>query len=269
MTKTDRIRYEMYLRVRDFGITHRETFPTASVGGQAFATIARVVDDIEAHAPARLLAAQQGRKTRTEARQAVRRWMQTIATTARHIRRTTPGLDSLEMPRSRSDATLLGAAEAFLTDTAPFRKELVAFGLPANFLTELRHAVSVFTDAQAKRRAGGAGLSSARAGIAAAFREGASAIRALDVVIPNTIGSNPVLMAAWRRDRRVVRGAAKGKANPVVLPTGAAQSPSAAPAVSVDTAPPESPDSPASDVESPRSDTALVLVPAADLDKAS
>ena len=43
MKKTQRVRYEMFVRVRDFGIANVERFPQSSAGGLAFARVTAAV----------------------------------------------------------------------------------------------------------------------------------------------------------------------------------------------------------------------------------
>ena len=62
MTKAERVRYEMFLRVRDFGHAHRDMFPESSTGGRSFATIARAVAEIESHVAKKRVTAKDGRQ---------------------------------------------------------------------------------------------------------------------------------------------------------------------------------------------------------------
>lgn len=50
----------------------------------------------------------------------------------------------------------------------------------------------------------------AHAGIRTALADGSRAIRTLDIVVPNTLGSDAVTAARWARDRRVITGDPKG-----------------------------------------------------------
>ena len=43
MTRQQRFKYEMFVRVRDFGAAHAALFPEASKGGQAFARVLAAV----------------------------------------------------------------------------------------------------------------------------------------------------------------------------------------------------------------------------------
>ena len=218
MTKTDRVRYEMLLRVRDFGASQGAAFPGSSKGGQTFARVAQAVADIDAHDTARLLAAHEGRRAKTAARRDVRRWMLAIAMTARDLTRATPELEkTLRMPRRSSEVVLLGAARSFLEAAARIDNDLVDLGLPSTFLADFREAVDTFEEQMGARRAGRGAVAAARKGIDTALAAGMNAARTLDVVVTNTVGLDPVLFARWQRDRRLVDGRTRG-AEPVAIP---------------------------------------------------
>ncbi len=218
MTKTDRVRYEMLLRVRDFGASQGAAFPASSKGGKTFARVAQAVADIESHNTARLLAAHEGRRAKTAARQDVRRWMLAIAMTARDLTRATPTLErTLRMPNGKSETALLGTARSFLEAAARIDTDLVDLGLPATFLTDFREAMDRFEEQMGTRRTGRGTVAAARKGMTAALADGMNAARTLDVVVTNTVGLDPVLFARWQRDRRLVDGKARGAA-PVITP---------------------------------------------------
>ena len=46
MTKEQRFKYQMFVRVRDFGVVHAALFPEASKGGQAFARVSKAVAEV-------------------------------------------------------------------------------------------------------------------------------------------------------------------------------------------------------------------------------
>ena len=219
MTKTERVRYEMLLRVRDFGTSQAAAFPESSTGEQVFAKVAQAVAEIDAHARGKLLAAQEGRRAKAAARATVRRWMLAIARTARDVARGTPGLEkTLAMPRSHSDVALVTSAHTFLDTADSIKDQLVRLGLPVNFLAEFREAVNTFENAMAGRCAGRGSVAAGQAGIEAALVEGMNAARTLDVVVTNTLGHDPVLFARWQRDRRLVEGKSKGTGDATTLP---------------------------------------------------
>jgi len=49
MTRKDRVRYEMLLRIRDFGKAHHELFPESKSGHQAFGIVARAIEQVDGH----------------------------------------------------------------------------------------------------------------------------------------------------------------------------------------------------------------------------
>jgi hypothetical protein len=211
----------MLLRVRDYGTAHRELFPESSSGREAFDTVAHAIEQIDAHATAALSAARESQKTTTARRRVILERMQSIARTSRGVRTTAGTRLKLPMPTHTSDVAVITAARSFLNQAEPLHDQFVALGLSPTCLTELREAADAFDAAMADRRAGRAGVAAIQAGIKAALAQGCDAARTLDIAVVNTVGQDPVLLAAWQRDRRVVEGIGRG---------GSSQHPAPAPA---------------------------------------
>ena len=226
MTKRERVRYEALLRVRDFGNAHADLFPESSLGGQAFAKVTQATAQIDAHVVAKPLAAADGQHSKAVARAAVTEAMQAIANTARGLVETAPKRDrKLRMPKRTADVAVLQAGRRFVGEAEAVRDQLLALGLPPAWLTKLREATDDLEAAMQKRRSGREAVSAAQKGIAAALTLASSALRTLDIVVPNTIAHDPVLVGAWERDRRVVEGRPK---HDTVTPTRTAEAPAPA-----------------------------------------
>jgi hypothetical protein len=204
----------MLLRIRDFGAAHRERFPESSGGGQALAIVAKAVAEIEAHAAAKLVHVREAHRERSARRTIILDRMKAIARTSRGVRTASGALLELPMPRRRSDVAVVTAARAFLREVEPHEDQLVSLGLPPTCLAELRQAAEAFDAALAQGRAGRSGVAAGQAGIVAAIAAGTGAARILDIVVPNTMGQDPVLMAAWARGRRIVEGKTTTEAEP-------------------------------------------------------
>ena len=56
MTRDQAYRYEMFVRVREFGKMHGDRFPPLSTGGRAFARVAEAMATIDRHQKAHIIA---------------------------------------------------------------------------------------------------------------------------------------------------------------------------------------------------------------------
>jgi hypothetical protein len=139
--------------------------------------------------------------------------MQTIARTSRGIRTALGTPLRLAMPDRTSDVAVVRSARAFLQEAEPYQDQMIRLGLPATYFAELRDAADAFDAAMTDRRAGRSGVAGAQAGIKAALTQGTDAARTLDIIVANTLGADPIVMAAWERDRRLVDGRAKPHAD--------------------------------------------------------
>jgi hypothetical protein len=215
----------MLLRVRDFGANHQDRFPESSTGAQAFGTIAGLVAEIDTHAINKLVVVREARRLKADRRGVMLERMRTIARTSRGIRTESGTLLRLHMPDRTADIAVVCSARAFLQEATAYEDRFVSLGLPATCFAELREATDAFEAAMKDRRTGRAGVAGAQAGIKAGLKRGADTARTLDIIVANTLGSDPVAMAAWNRDRRLVDGRRKGPATgdpeptPAVAPT--------------------------------------------------
>jgi hypothetical protein len=221
----------MLLRVRDFGANHQDRFPESSPGGQMFATLAGIVAEIDRHATNKLVTVREARRLRTDRRKLMLERMRAIARTSRGIRTESGSRLRLEMPDRSSDIAIVRAARAFLQEAEPYQDQLVPLGLPASSFAELRTAANAFEAAMTERRTGRSGVAGAQAGIKAALARGAETARTLDIIVANTLGSDPVAMASWNRDLRLVDGRSKSVAGSRQQPTPGVPAAAAPPAV--------------------------------------
>jgi hypothetical protein len=230
MTREQRLRYEMLLRVRDFGSAHRARFPESSTAGKGFAAVAGAVAAIEGHAMDGLVTAEEGRKARDAAREVLVERLTAIARTARVIARDLPGADDVfKVPEQRSDTALLTTARAFIREGEAVKARFVPLGMSDRFLTDLQAVVETFEEAIHGRRAGRSGLAVARAGLKTALAQGLDAVRTLDVVVANTLQDDLAVLTAWKRGRRMT-SKAKGAPGVKTTPESPTPPPSVAPA---------------------------------------
>jgi hypothetical protein len=173
------------------------------MGAKAFHAVAALLAGIDAHNTARVTRGQGGRQLRT-ARESLVEQLTAIARSARVVSAAVGGSDSMfHAPGRLPDVTLLATARAVLQRSRGAVDPLLALGLPETFVADLQEAIDRFDRALSVRRNNRAGVAAAVQGIKTAFTHAHGACRVLDVVIGNTLKKDPVLFAAWERDRRV------------------------------------------------------------------
>ena len=200
MRKVQFVRYEMLVRVREFGEAYRDQFPPASVGGEAFATVAKAVDELSQFAADKMSTAREGRRQKKVARLVLGGKLDAIARTARVIAQKSPGFDDVfRLPRPVSDQVLLTAGRVFIHDGETVAAQFVAHGLPDTFIATLKDSLARFEKAIAVCGTGAREQASAQAGITASLAAGLASVRSLDVLVVNQCQGDVRALAAWTR----------------------------------------------------------------------
>jgi hypothetical protein len=204
MTNSESRRYEMLVRVSEFGEAYRDRFPAGSLGRESFDSVARAITDLGEQSASTVRVAGGGKGAKTSARKALVEQLDAINRCVQVIAEDTPGFrDPFQLPQHRSAQKLLAAGRAFVREAAPARSRFTALGMPEDFVETLSRAVDGFEQALRSVEAGRDGHTAARAGIEAAFASGLAAVRKLDVIVPNLLRNDPKAMAVWERDRQV------------------------------------------------------------------
>lgn len=213
-------RYEMFLRVREFGTAHAAQFPATTFGGELLARLNTAITELDAHTSAQSSgkrAAQEGAGSKASAREEVREDLESISRTARAMALTTPGLeDKFRAPRSISDQALLAVARSFAADAAPLKAEFIRRGLPANFLEDLDADINAFATSINHRIQGTEKHVAATAAIDDAIERGVNTVRELDPLMRNTFANDAATLAAWLSASHVER--APQRAKPIATP---------------------------------------------------
>ena len=201
MDAIQRRQYEMLLRVRDFGNTHRQLFPEASVAAQTFAAVSAAIDDLTVTDTMKMAASLSARANRkAAARKALTDLLVKVTQLGKVLRargRTTP---AFELPVSRSDQTLLTAARQFAQDAAPLAADFIAHGMPVPTIAE---AATVFETVMRDRGMSRADHTAARTRIRELLSAALVEARRLDLIVDNELAANKVIQAVWRQARRV------------------------------------------------------------------
>lgn len=213
MTHTQTRRYEMLVRVRDFGEQHRDLFPQDTVAGQALASLDTAVAQLSTHAVSKMKTTGDGVTARRSARAELRRRLTAMARSARAIARTQPGFDErFRLPDQPTDQTILTAGRMFLDESQGAAKAtFLEYGMWPDFGTTLSAVVEAFATSLRSVEAGRDGRTEARAAIEAALETGFEAVRQLDVIVANRLQDDPVTLAVWERDRKIETRLRRGR----------------------------------------------------------
>jgi hypothetical protein len=230
MTAQETRRYEMLVRVRKFGETHREHFPKGSVGGKALAAVAEAVDELSRHAVLQLSGAEDGSTSKWRVRAALVERLDAVGRAARVIAEEVAGFDDpFRLPRVRlADQKLITAGRKVVQDAEANKARFIAHGMPTAFVAELTDLVDQFEQAVRERQAGKGQRAAAQAGITTAIEAGMAAARKLDLIVENQLRDDAMTQAQWDRDRRVDHRR-RGRRDAVVSPVAPA-GPSVTPA---------------------------------------
>lgn len=199
MNDSDRRRYEMLVRVKQFGIDNAADF--TGIATTKFAEVGSKVDETEAKSAAQQAkfgeSAQQF-EVKDTARENLRDEMSAIARTARSMEYSFDGVsEQFRFQRNLSDETLLARARAFATEAVANKADFIAYGLPATFIADLTAAADAFEATFASAASATAEQVAATAETAALIREGMIAKRVLDGIVRNRYAEEPGKLAAW------------------------------------------------------------------------
>lgn len=204
MTAEETRRYEMLVRVHEFGNAEKDRFASSAASAACFATVAAVVEQLGEHAVQQQLTARAGRNRRTAARRALFAQLEAIGRTARALAISEPGFDdAFERPKRGSDQSLLTSGRAFAAAVAKARTRFVGHGLPSTFIEDLDASVDALAQAVQQHQDGRGHRMAARASISATVAAGWAAVRQLDVISANHLAGDPAALAKWQSARRL------------------------------------------------------------------
>ncbi len=200
MNDSERRRYEMLVRVNQFGVDNAGDFPSG-VGAAQFAAYKTVVNETESKSALQaggFAEAAQQFEVKDTCRENLRDEMSDISRTAKSMEYEFDGIaDKFRFQRNMNDATMLATARAFITEAGPYSADFIAYGLPATFLADLTTAADAFEASFSNTAAATAEHVAATADTSAKIREGMIAKRILDGVVQNKYNNDPGKLAAW------------------------------------------------------------------------
>jgi hypothetical protein len=190
-------RYQMLVRVSDFGAEHAMSFSSQTAAPGMFADVRHVASEVEQHAVAQASARGPDRvHVKAAARKRLRDSLRVLGRTARAF-----GVDKFRVPKTNSDHALLAAAHTMTRDAGEHVEEFLAHGLPPTFLDAIDAQTRALEQADTDYHATKQVRAATTAGVEALLVRGRSLIRRLDVTVMNLFRQDPAMIAAWREVR--------------------------------------------------------------------
>ena len=216
MNDRDRRRYEMLVRVKQFGIDNAGDF--TGIATTKFNAIGTIVDDTDTKAAAQqsgFAEAAQQFEVKDTARENLRDEMSDISRTAKSMEYEFDGIsDKFRFQRNMSDADLLAKGRAFVIEAGPYALDFKAYGMPSTLIADLTAACDAFEATFSTTASAQAEHVAATADTASKIREGMVAVRTVDGIVQNKYAGDPDKLAAWLSAKHVEKDPKKKAPTP-------------------------------------------------------
>lgn len=208
MTKRDKARLNMFLRVVQFIKDNVADFPAGIVALQLVVLegIIGTLQTLAGEQAAGLSEARFHYNSKATARENLREMLSDISDTARSMIYKFPGINlKFQMPYNNNDVEVLGTARAFLTEATPLENDFIEYEMDEDFLVDLTNLIAAFERAMNAPATPIAEHVEATADIGVEIRKGMIAVRTIDAPIRNKYRANPGKTSAWESASRVER----------------------------------------------------------------
>lgn len=217
MDKKDFEGNERMERAKDFAVLHAADFPADTDGGQLFAEIAAVIEEVATHAAAQAAsqsAALESTVAKAAAHEALRAKLKMLSRTAGSMEEIEPGIKKkFRVPNGSGDQALINAARGAVTNATSIKAALIKKEMPADFLTVIDANIAELVQMMDAKRRNTEAHVAAKAALKTALARGLKALHKVDPIVRNKYHDDPVTLAAWDNASRPARH--KGKSKPV------------------------------------------------------
>jgi hypothetical protein len=233
MTGIERRKFEMLLRVRNFGNTHAALFAALPVAQQTLAAVGTAIDDLTTTNMQKMVASTSVRADqKAAAREELTALLRHVSRLARNLRAEGHTMPGFKLPPSKNDVALVTAGRQFASDAARFEVEFSGHGMSPAHITDTTDAFETATNERGTSRVQHVAAQTRIQDLLAAAIRG---VERLDLIVAIDLGHDNVVQAEWAQLRRVeeARGPRNGgePAAPVAQPQAPAPQQPATPAL--------------------------------------
>lgn len=209
MTDEQRNILDAFIRIKQFGIDEAFSFSTIPVALAAFTNIGTIIDNIQASGADQSSAiGDSGEKFGLKGikREVLRNYVSVTSRTAKSMRYAFPGIEEqFAMPKDRSDAGILNASRAFITNGTPLQANFTSYGLSATWFADMETAADDFEATFGPAASAQADRAEATAEIQDWVVDGMRERRVLDGIVKNVFANDPGKKAAWAQASHIER----------------------------------------------------------------
>ena len=218
MTKYDRVRYYMFIRVGRFIADNLADFVAGGVVQTQNAVLQAAITAVETLTGEQVSGLSGARfefNSKDTARENLREILSEISATARSMVYEFAGIDiKFRMPRNRNDAELLAKARAFLADATPLENDFIRYEMDKKFLNELQTLITEFENTLETPGTAIDSHVAATAELGTEIRTGMIAVRTMQGAVVNKYRDDTGKLAAWLSASHVEKLAAGKEPTP-------------------------------------------------------
>jgi hypothetical protein len=191
----------MFMKVRDFFNTRKADFPAESVGGQLFAALWAIVEQLRQLNADKISVVgdvAQAIDVKGDAKDLLKTLLEDINDMAATLAYEFNGLeDKFRIPHNKSVPSLIAAGRAFAADAAQYKDDFIRYGLERNFIENLTGATDALeaaysdTDDSTQERVG------TNAALVPLFKDGTEKVKRLDPIVKIKYRSDAANLSAW------------------------------------------------------------------------
>jgi hypothetical protein len=207
MRKTERVRFEMFMRVAPLIAGNAADFVVGGIVLAQLIVLQAVIASIQVLTGEQVVSLSDsmfGTESKDTIRENLRVILASMAKTARSMAYQFPGITlKFRLMHNEADIDFLSRARAFLAEADSYKEDFLRYEIEPNFMTNLQTLIDSFEQALGERGESVESHVGATANIGEQIRKGMIAVRMMDAPVKNRYKDDVGKLAQWVSARHV------------------------------------------------------------------